>query len=142
MTLDLKTKTRIVHAALVLLALWPLVHLTLVWRYDVSPWKLAGLGMYTTPRFALLGMELYGTTDGATWQQMVAPSPDVRASGNAFLERHRWLRRLATTGALEDAVRAQQPTWTSLRVVVSYPVLDRTTGRVRLTTDERVVSLR
>ncbi len=142
MTLELKTKTRIVHAALLLLALWPLVHLALVARFDVSPWKLAGWGMYTTPRFALLGMELYGTPDDTTWQQMVAPSPNVRAAGNAFLEQHRWLRRLATTGALEDAVRAQQPTWTSLRVVVSYPVLDRASGRVRLTTDERVVALR
>lgn len=142
MTLDLKTKTRVVHAALLLLALWPLVHLTLVWRHDLSPWKLAGFGMYTTPRFALVGMELYGASDGATWQQMVAPSADVRAAGNAFLERHRWLRGLATTSALEDAVRAQHPEWTALRVVVSYPVLDRTSGRVRLTTDERVRALR
>jgi len=141
-TLSLKTKTRIVHAALVVLALWPLAHLALVARYDLSPWKLAGWGMYTTPRFGLLGMEVYGSAGGATWQQMTAPSLEVRTAGNAFLEQHRWLRGLASTGALADAVRAQEPTWTSLRVVVSYPVLDRASGRVRLTTDERLVALR
>lgn len=142
MALTLRTKTRIVHAALLALALWPLVHLALVARYDLSPWKLGGWGMYTTPRFGLLGMELYGSADGAAWQQMTAPSAEVRLAANAFLEQHRWLRRLAPTGALADAVRVQHPEWTSLRVAVSYPVLERASGHVRLTTDERVIALR
>jgi hypothetical protein len=140
--MTLALKTRIVHAALLLLALWPLVHLSLVWRFDLSPWKLAGWGMYTTPRFGLLGMEVYGRAGDAEWQQLVAPSAEVRTAGTAFLEQHRWLRGLAATGALAAAVRQQHPEWTAIRVVVSYPLLDRATGRVRLTTDERVVALR
>jgi len=135
----LATKTRIVHAALLALALWPLVHLGLVWRYDLSPWKLAGWGMYATPRFGLIGMEVFGRASGREpWQQLTVPAPEVRAEAGAFLEQHRWLRGLASSSRLEGVVRAQRPDWTELRVAVSYPVLDRATGRVRLTVDERL----
>jgi hypothetical protein len=140
--MTLAAKTRLVHAALVALVVWPLVHLSLVWRFDLSPWKLAGWGMYTTPRFGMLGMEVYGRTGDAAWQQLVAPSAEVRSAATAFLEQHRWLRGLAATSVLADAVRTQHPEWTALRIAVSYPVLDRATGRVRLTTDERVIALR
>ena len=136
----LASKTRIVHGALLVLALWPLLQLGLVWQYDLSPWKLAGWGMYTTPRFALVGMEIYGrSATSEEWTQLVAPSPAVRAEGGAFLERHRWLRGLASAERLADVVREQHPEWTELRIAVSYPVLDRGTGMVRLTVDERVV---
>jgi hypothetical protein len=140
--MSLAVKQRLVHGALLVLALWPLAHLALVRAYDLSPWKLAGWGMYTTPRFGLLGMEVYGRArpDDA-WQQLVAPSPATRDAATAFLERHRWLRRLASSDALVAAVRAQQPAWREVRIVVSYPVLDRTTSRVRLVTDERVVAV-
>jgi hypothetical protein len=135
-------KRRLVHGALALLAAWPLIHLGLAWRYDLSSWKLGGWGMYATPRFTLVGMEAYGRAlpDGA-WQQVTAPSASARDAATAFLEQHRWLRRLASSTALATALHADHPEWTELRLVVSYPVLDRTTGRVRLVTDERVVVL-
>jgi hypothetical protein len=135
-------KRRLVHGALVLLAVWPLVHLGLSWRYDLSSWKLGGFGMYATPRFGLVGMEAYGrVAAGGTWQQVTAPSAAARDAANAFLEQHRWLRGLASSAALAAALHADRPEWTALRLVVSYPVLDRATGRVRLATDERVVLL-
>lgn len=138
----LAVKQRIVHGALLLLALWPLVHLGLAWRYDLSSWKLAGFGMYATPRFGLLGMEVYGRASAAAaWQQVTSPSPAARAAAGEFLENHRWLRGLASPAALADAVHADHPEWTELRVVVSYPVIDHATSRVRLTEDERVVAL-
>ena len=34
---------------LVFVALWPFVHLGLVARYEINPWKLGGFAMYTTP---------------------------------------------------------------------------------------------
>ena len=138
--MGLAAKTRIVHAALVLLAAWPLVHLALAWRYDLSSWKLGGWGMYATPRFGLVGMEAYGrTTPDAAWQQVTAPSAAARAAATAFLEQQQWLRGLASPAALANALRADHPEWTELRFVVSYPSLDRETGRVRLVTDERLV---
>ena len=35
------TKAHVVNAVLVLAAVWPLVQMTLVLRWDLSPWKLA-----------------------------------------------------------------------------------------------------
>ena len=133
-------KRRLVHGALVLLAVWPVVHLALAWRYDLSSWKLGGWGMYATPRFALVGMEAYGrATPDAAWQQVTSPSAAARGAATAFLEQHQWLRGLASPAALAAALRTDHPEWTELRFVVSYPTLDRETGRVRLVTDERVV---
>ena len=101
------------------------------------------MGLAFVPVYiAYLGMEAYGrATAEDDWQQVTAPSAAARDAANAFLEQHRWLRRLASSGALEAALGADHPGWTEIRLVVSYPVLDRATGRVRLTTDERVVVL-
>jgi hypothetical protein len=141
--MDLRAKTRVVHGALVALAVWPAMQICLVQRWDVSPWKLAGWGMYATPRFGLIGMEIYGrTTADAAWRQLDAPSAELRATAGAFLESHRWLRRLASERALVEPVRALEPEWREMRVVVSYPVLDRATARVVLVEDERRVALR
>jgi hypothetical protein len=140
--MTLATKRRLVHGALLLLAAWPLAHLALSWRYDLSSWKLGGWGMYATPRFELVGMEAYGRgASDAPWQQVTAPSAAVRAAAGAFLEQHRWLRGLASPAAFASALHADHPDWSTLRVVVSYPVLDRATGMVRMTTDERVVAI-
>jgi len=141
--MTIRRKARLVHAALAVLAAWPIVHIGLVWRYDVSPWKLAGWGMYTTPRFDMVGMEAYGR-DAATgaWQRVTAPSPAVNATANAFLERHRWLRRLASADALAAAVKAAHPEWDALRVRVAYPRIDLNTGMVVLTHDDRELALR
>jgi hypothetical protein len=137
-------KERVVHACLAALTLWPLVHIGLVWRFDLSPWKLAGWGMYSAPRLALSGgMELYGH-DPATdrWEQIVTPSDDLNARATAFLLRHRWLRRLTDATPVADAVAADNPTWDRLRLVIGYTELDRDTGRIVLRWDERVERLR
>lgn len=138
--MGLASKRRLVHGALALLAIWPLVHLGLAWHFDLSSWKLGAWGMYATPRFGLVGMEAYGrTTPEAPWQQVVAPSPAARDAASAFLEQHQWLRGLASPAELIAALHADHPEWRELRLVVSYPVLDRSTGSVRLTTDERFI---
>lgn len=104
----------------------------------MSPWKLAGWGMYAAPRFGLIGMEVYGRASAAEpWQQLTAPSPELQAAAGSFLERHRWLRRLASSRELEALVRSEHPAWRDVRIVVSYPLLDRESGMVVLTTDER-----
>lgn len=43
-------KKRLVLVFLVLFALWPLGHRWLVAQYQISPWRLFGWAMYTTPR--------------------------------------------------------------------------------------------
>lgn len=124
------TKSRIVTALLAAVTVWPLVQLALVARYDVSPWKLAGWGMYSTPRFDRVGMEVYGRRAGGAEEQLTAPSAAVATAATAFLESYRWLRALAPQDAFTDAILADHPQWDQVRLVVFRPDLDARTGMV------------
>ena len=44
--MTLAGKQRLVFAVLALLAVWPLAHRVLVWRYDIAPWRFFGWAMY------------------------------------------------------------------------------------------------
>jgi len=132
-------KSRIVHLGLALVAVWPLVHMTLVRRFDVSPWKLAGWGMYATPRFDLLGMEIYGhvaATGDA--EQLTTPSGPERDAGATYLERYRWLRALADDRDLTDVVLMAHPAWDRVTIVVFRPELDRDSGHITMQRREHV----
>jgi hypothetical protein len=118
--------------------LWPLVHIALQARFDLSPWKLAGWGMYSAPRFGLIGMEIFGRVPGSgEWEKLGDPSAELQRVATAFLEHHRWLRGLAAAGDLVSAVRVARPAWDDVRVVVSYPEIDRRSGMVVLVEDVR-----
>ncbi len=45
-----RIKKRVVFVAIVILALWPIVHHGVVATYDINPWLYFGLSMYTKPR--------------------------------------------------------------------------------------------
>jgi hypothetical protein len=133
-------KTIVVHVGLVLLTLWPLVHIGLVSRFDLSPWKLGGFGMYATPRFGMLGMEVFGRVrESGDEEQLTAPTAALQVLATEYLERHRWLGRLARPGALAEAAFALHPEWDQVRVIVFRPELDRTSGMVVMTRAETVV---
>jgi len=129
--LTIRTKTAVVATVLATLTVWPLVHLWLVARYDISPWKLAGWGMYSAPRPRSLGMEVFGRAhaDGPL-EHLSQPSPAVRDAAGRFLERYRWLRRLASPGTLAEAVGAARPAWGEVKIVVFEPDLDRASTRI------------
>jgi hypothetical protein len=59
-----RIRHNVVGLLLAVFIIWPLVQQQLVLRYRVSPWKLAGWGMYTTvmPRgnMALIGIDASG----------------------------------------------------------------------------------
>lgn len=125
------TKTRLVGMALTLLTLWPAVHLYLCLEWDLSPWKLAGWGMYAEPRLAPIGMEVFGSRDTTpAAEPLLAPSPRLRQMGAEFLERYRWLRRLTQPDDFAAAVFAAQPHWRSLRIEISRAILPPATGRI------------
>ncbi len=127
-------KAAAVYLGLLALTVWPAVQMALVARYDVSPWKLAGWGMYAEPRFAMLGMEVYGRGDATdTFAQLTAPPPALADEATRFLEQHRWLRRLARPDALAAAVFAHRPQWRELQIVVFRPVMNRATGMIEMT---------
>jgi len=130
-----RSRKSAVYAGLVVLTLWPAVHIYLVKRFDLSPWKLAGWGMYSAPRIGMLGMEVYGRRDGQeAFEKLTVPPPEVRVPATEFLERYRWLRQLTRPDAFARSVLQHQPQWHQLRVEVFQPVLDRQTGMIVLTT--------
>lgn len=136
--MTIERKTRLVVVGLTVLTLWPLVHVALCVRYDVSPWKLAGWGMYATPRPRTIGMEVHGRAPGeTTFTQLGGPSPALQAEGASFLERWRWLGRLAPLDGFAAAVFAERPTWTELRIELYRSHLDAATGMVGLRRDDR-----
>lgn len=131
-------KRRAVVAGLVLLTVWPAAHLFLCRIYDVSPWKLAGWGMYATPRPRTIGMEVYGRgASGSTYEQLTAPTPTLQIEGTAFLERWRWLGRLAEPDRFAAAVLAARPDWNALRIEAYRSHLDPRTSMVVLLRDDR-----
>jgi hypothetical protein len=138
--LTASAKQRVVHAALVAVVLWPCVQLALVARWDVSPWKLAGWGMYATPRFPTLGMEIWGRDADGTETQLTTPTPPEAAAATAYLESYRWLRALASQDDLTRAVFAARPAWTRLRIVVFRPDMRADTGMVEMRAAEYVVA--
>jgi hypothetical protein len=105
----------------------------------VSPWKLAGWGMYATPRFDLLGMEIYGQV-AATGdaEQLTNPSGAERDAASAYLERHRWLGALADDRDLADVLFRDHPAWDRVTVVVFRPELDPERGRITMRRREHV----
>lgn len=126
-------KTRVVHAALIVALLWPPIQITLGLRSGVSSWKLAGWGMYATPRFAMLGMEVYGRpATGGDEVQLRDPGAAVRNEATAFLESYRWLHALTPRRRFVDAVFAEHPDWAGLRIVVSRPAMDARTGMIEM----------
>jgi hypothetical protein len=132
------TKARLVTALLAVITAWPLVQLALVARYDVSAWKLAGWGMYATPRFDRVGMEVYGRRADGSEEQLVAPSAAVAGAATAFLESYRWLRALAPRDAFADAILREHPQWDQVRLAVFRPELDAGTGMVVMVRAEYV----
>lgn len=124
-------KSRLVGLALLVLTLWPAVHLCLCFAYDLSPWKLAGWGMYAEPRLAPMALEVYGGRDGgSTNEPLPAPSAHLRQLASEFLERYRWLRRLTRPDDFAAAVFAEHPQWTRLRIELSRAVLPPESGIV------------
>lgn len=134
-----RAKEWLVYAGLAIFTLWPAVHIALVERYGLSPWKAAGWGMYSAPRFAELGMEVYGrSADGEPLEKLGAPPPELRTAATEFLERRRWLGRLASARSLADTVLEQRPDWQVIRIIVMRPELDASSGMVvwQTTTEE------
>jgi hypothetical protein len=110
------------------LTVWPLVQIGLCFRYDLSPWKLAGWGMYAQPRLGA-SLDVVGreSPDGAA---VALPSVayDVMAEADRFLQDWRWLRRLVRPDRFAERVFAAFPQYQALEIVVKNHVLDRHTG--------------
>jgi len=124
--------TRIRHAALgavmAALTVWPLVQIGLCFRYDLSPWKLAGWGMYAQPRLGASIDVLARESAGGTAEPLPPVAYHVVAEADRFLQDWRWLRRLVRPDVFARAVFAAFPRYQVLEIVVHQQVLDHDTG--------------
>lgn len=129
--MTLTTKRAVIYGFLAVLTVWPAVQIWLTKTYGVSPWKLGGWGMYAVPRPKYVGMTVLYRAQGATeLVQLQSPTAADQAAAGAFLERYRWLGKLAFP---EDFVRSmldRHPDWEAVRIVLSQPVLERETAMI------------
>lgn len=123
-------KRQVLTAGLIAFALWPLVQIALVHRFGVSPWKLAGWGMYSTPRIAPgIGVLVQrGEEEPAPMTDVPA---DVLTACAEYAPKRLWLRDLAPPDAIGALILARLPAYERVTITIYQPVLDTETGMVR-----------
>src|SRR5512140_262095 len=103
----------------------------LAMHFEMSAWKLAGWGMYATPRPSFSGLAVLGRRAGSHDFEEVRSVPATwQAQATQFLDRQRWLGRLIRPNVLAHAFAVQNPQFADLRIVVYTPVLDRQSGMI------------
>src|SRR5262249_28619346 len=133
--LNLVRKKQLVVAGLIGFTLWPLAQMALVHRFGISPWKLAGWGMYATPRFSP-GIGILVQHAGEEPAPIRDVPPAIRVACENFAPRRTWLHDLAPPDAIGALVLASNPDYERATVVILEPKLDTKTGMVR--TDEKL----
>ena len=113
-----------VHGALILFALWPAVHIGLVKRWGVNPWKLAGWGMYAAPQ---IPAELRIQAGALPLEELPAELDTTRY---AFLRARLGLGELARPKKLARALLNHDPAIDHVSIEVVQPVLNPRTGLV------------
>ena len=124
-----QTKAKVVLAVLIAVTIWPLVQIGLVGRFDVSPWKLAGWGMYSAPAPINVNMTVHYRERGlATERPMAMPGPEIQIAAQQFLERHRWLGTLETPRRFVDTIFEKHPEYDGVRVVIEVDKMNPDSG--------------
>ncbi len=125
-----RTKRVVVYVFLVAFAVWPLVHIGLVKRYDVNPWKLAGWGMYSAPQLPAWIQLFALTSDSVGVYELQTIQPALQPAVDDFLRRRRGLRQLAVPDDLARATLDFYPGIDGVRIVVVQPFLNRHNGMI------------
>ena len=121
-------KRIVVYAILVAFTVWPLVHIGLVKRHDVNPWKLAGWGMYSAPQLPAW-LQLFAlTSDSVGIYELQTVQPALQPEVDDFLRWRRGLRQLVEPDALARAMLKYYPGIDGVRIVVVQPFLDPHSG--------------
>ena len=133
--MTLARKKQLLAAALLAFSLWPLAQMGLVHRYGISPWKLAGWGMYSTPRISP-GIAVLVQRGDEEPSPLEVVTPEIRLACESFQTKRLWLGDLAPPGEIGRAVLASSRDYTRATIRILQPVLDPTSGVVR--TEETV----
>lgn len=129
--MSLRTKQRIVAAAVIGLAVWPLAHRVLVARYRVTPWRLFGWAMYCSPKLPVR-VTIQGVSGGERTRLAITDA------GNHALRRAivGFSRRRGVWGALVEPdgigalALAKHPQTEAVDVEVEHLYLDPATALI------------
>ena len=128
--MSIAAKKKIVYACLVLLTLWPAVHISLAKRYEMSPWKLAGWGMYAAPQLdPIVHLECL-TPDEVGRYELGTVLPEWEREFEDFVRRRRGLGHLARPDALGLKLLQLYPAILGVEITVERPWLNRRTGMI------------
>lgn len=125
-------KKLIAYGMLSALTVWPCVHIVLARTYGLSPWKLAGWGMYSAPRMGAGFQVLARTGPDDEFQPMPVP-PEAMELARTFYDRRRWLGGLVVPDALGAAVLASDPELHEVAILVEQPYLSTETAHIEST---------
>lgn len=121
--MSLRSKQRIVVAALLVLAIWPLVHRGLVVRYGISPWRLFGWAMYCTPKLPVR-VGVYAVRGDGRTALSAADDRALRKASRRFSKRRGLWGTLVEPDALAAVAFAARPDTDAIEIEVDHLFLD------------------
>lgn len=123
--MSLEAKKKLVTGILVVLALWPGLHLFLSSRYQIDPWEFFGWGMYALPS-PQVHMRIEQVIDGRPL--LVRPTDATLQRLDAFAQARSRFGRFADLDHLGADVLALEPQMQGIVVVLRRWALDRETA--------------
>ena len=123
-------KKRLLLGVMVLLTVLPVLQIVLVKRYDVSPWKLAGWGMYAAPwRNPWARIDVL---ERGSWSEIdrKRTTPWLSSQLREFSDSRAALGRLCPPDRIADELWVERPEVTEVRITVREAVLDITSGMI------------
>ena len=141
--MKLQTKQRIVKVSLAILAIWPLVHIGVVHKTGISPWRGFGWGMYTEPVLDVqVGLRPLEADPGGK----TPPTPEAKAAlieeMKAYVKRYQALGANAEPDRIASAVRIAYPHLKSFEVHAKQYAIDTKTALVVEDRSDRFTYLR
>ena len=128
--MTLAGKQRLVVGVLAVLAVWPLAHRALVWRYDLDPWRFFGWAMYCTPKLPT-DVFLFATEhDDRQAVAIESLTPQQRRAVSSLRKRRALWGTLASPDRAGAALLAARPQAESVEVLVSKWYLDPETSMI------------
>lgn len=133
-------KRRAVVLCLLALAVWPLIHRGLVWRYDVDPWKLFGVAMYSVPgpmkTVRVFPISQGGRRPALDFEEYAA---EEQRAVDHFREHRRALGRLMSMEPLGHRMLELHQDWEGVVIAVGTLALDPDTARLKSAVREQTL---
>ena len=126
-----RTKQRIVKISLAILAVWPLIHIGVVHKTGISPWRGFGWGMYTEPVLDVQ-VELRPLEADASSKPSPTQAEQAALLGEMknYIKRYQALGANAKPGRIANAVLSTYPHFRSFEINAFQYALDNKTALI------------